>query len=246
MAAKHGRTAGVYFNGVDLSGYLNEAEMSVDAETADVTTFAPTAAGWRDKISGLLGATFTAAGFYDPDMTSPRDSLAVAGGVLTYCPGGRATIGDLSRAMSVIGTSFAESSNLEDAVAIAWNAEVSGAIAFGYLLHPLAEDTNTTTGATRDDTAGAAAANGWTAHLHVTAVDGGSWVVKIEDSANGSTWADLTGATFAAKTAAGGERLVSATSTTAIRRFIRYVATRTGGAGGDGITFALALARSNA
>ena len=242
MAAVHGRHTGVYFNGVDLTSVLNEAELSVDAETADVTTFATT--GWRDHIGGLLGATFSSSGFYDPVVTAPRDSLTVETGVLTYCPGGRSAVGDLARLHIVLGTSYAESSSLEDAVAIAWEALVTGPIAFGYLLHPLAEDTNNTTGSGKDD--GAATSTGWSAHLHVTAVDGGSWVVKLEDSANGSDWADVTGGAFTAKTAAGGERLLSASATTTLRRHVRYTATRTGGSAGNGITFALAIARSNA
>jgi hypothetical protein len=120
----------------------------------------------------------------------------------------------------------------------------SGPIGFGDILHILTEDTNTTTGATKDDTA--ATATGWIAHLHVTAVDAGSWVVKLEDASasNFSDGAVVTDGTFTAATGATSQRLVSAAETTALRRYVRYVATRTGGAGGDGITFALAYSRN--
>jgi hypothetical protein len=82
--------------------------------------------------------------------------------------------------------------------------------------------------------------------LHVTAVDagGGSWVIKLEDSANGSDWTDVSAGAFAAKTAVGAERLRSAASTTTLRRYVRYTATRTGGSAGEGITFFVAYARN--
>ena len=244
MAAVHGRKAAVYFQGADLSVLLKEAEMSIDADVADVTTFADVT--WRKKIAGLLGGEFTASGFYDPTTVTMANSIVLPDtGIttLTYCPGDSSAVGDLARLCKVLGTSYAETSSTNDAVAAAWSAQITGAVAFGYLLHPLAEDTNTTTGASKDD--GAATATGWTAHLHVTAIDAGSWVVKLQDSADNSAWADVTGGAFTAVTVVSGERIVSATSTTTLRRYVRYVATRTGGTAGDGITFALAIARSN-
>lgn len=244
MAFKHGRFAGVYLDSRDLSPYLNEASMSIDAETADVTTFDQADTGWRDHIAGLLGATFSTSGFYDPAEFARLNSVALDGVALTYCPGAREAVGDPARLMAVIGSSYGESSTVAESVGIAYDAQVSGAVAFGYVLHPLAEDTNTTTGSSKDDTA--ATTTGWTAHLHVTAVDGGSWVVKLEDSANNSDWSDVTGGAFTAVTTSDGQRLTSASATTTLRRYVRYTATRTGGAGGDGITFALAIARSNA
>ena len=242
MAFKHGKSTDVLLDGTDLSPYLNAADLAVDLDTADTTTFKAT---WKTAIAGTVGAKLDFAGFYDPTVATLPDSIGVdfslVAGVLTYAPAGALAIGDRVRLASVVSSAYAESSPVGGMVAIKWSAGVSGVVGFGDVLHVLGEDTNTTTGADKDDTA--ATSTGWTAHLHVTAVDAGSWVIKLQDAATTDLLA-VSGGAFAAKTAAGAERLRSAASTTELRRHVRYVATRTGGAGGDGITFFLAYARN--
>jgi hypothetical protein len=128
-------------------------------------------------------------------------------------------------------------------VAVKASLASTSSVGFGYVLHPLAVDTGTTTGANRDDAG--ATATGWTAHLHVTAVSSGTWTVKLVDAsaANFSDVADVTGGSFTAATGATSQRLTSAAATTALRRYVRYVATVAGGSTPT-ITFALALARN--
>lgn len=239
MAFKHGKGTAVLFNGTNLSPYLNSADLEVSVETADTSAFG---SSWKSAIVGQAAVTFSCGGMYDVDQATLVGALTVDGGVLTFCPGGGSAIGDRSRMVAVTGTSYAESSPVGDVVGMSWEALGETAVAFGDVLHPLGEDTNTTTGASKDD--GAASATGWTAHLHVTLVDGGSWVVKLQDSADNSAWADVTGGAFGSATGAGGARLTASTSTAALRRYVRYVATRTGGSAGDGITFHLSYARS--
>lgn len=239
MAAVHGKSARIYCNEFDVSGYLNAAGTSVTVETADKTTFGDE---WKEYEPGQQAATFSAGGNHDADLTELDDILGTGGQVVTYCPGGASTIGDPARLVSLISTSLSTSAALGGVVAVAWDGTADTSVGIGYVLHPLGEDTNTTTGATRDDAA--ATTTGWMAHLHVTGpVDGGSWVVKLQDSADGSSWSDVTGGAFAAATGVTAERLTSASGAT-LRRYVRYVATRTGGSAGQGITFALALARN--
>lgn len=238
MAFVHGRNAAIWFNEVDMTGYLNAADLSVDVTTGDTTAFG---SSWTTAISGLSSATQSFGGIYDPSQSEQWLSLAEDSGVLTYCPGGGAAIGDRARLLSVTETSYAESSPVADIVAFSWSVMSEANVAAGDVLHPLSADTDTTTGASKDETA--ATATGWTAHLHVTGVSAGSWVVTIEDSSTGSSgWATI--ATFTAATGATSERLKSAAATTSVKRYIRYVATRTGGSGTDTITFALAFART--
>jgi len=240
MAFLHGRLTSVWFNEHSLTPYLNSAGLSATGDTADTTVFGNT---WKTAVAGQGSATASFGGFHDVDLTElDQGALGQDSGVLTYCPGGGAVIGDVARLALVIETSLSTSSPVGGAVAITWDALSQSSVGFGAVLHPLGEDTNTTTGATKDDAA--ASATGWMAHLHVTLVDGGAWVVKLQDSADGSSWADVTGGAFASLSAVGSERIVSAAATTALRRYIRYAATRTGGTAGDGITFALAVART--
>ncbi len=241
MAFKHGAPTSVWFNRIEMSGYLKSAEMSVDIDTADTTTFGST---WKSAITGLPGYTFSSEGLYDPGVTVMYDNLALDTGALTFCPGGGASIGDRARLMNVTASNYTESAPIDDAVSFSWELMGEDAVDFGFVLHPMGEDTNTTTGAERDDTAGLISATGWTMHLHVTNVDGGSWVIRLQDAAVSNTYTDVSGGAFGAKTTVGYQRLRSATATDPLRRFVRYIATRTGGSAGDGITFALAYART--
>lgn len=68
---------------------------------------------------------------------------------------------------------------------------------------------------------------GWAAYLHVFALTGTSVTVKIQDSADGATWADLTGASFAAAAAVGAQRIASASATATVRRYVRVVSSGT-------------------
>lgn len=239
MAFKHGRIAAIYFNSKDASGYFNDASISIDTDTADTSTFGNT---FKTFVPGMSGATASFSGFYDPDYTDPIDNLRVDNGVLSWAPAGGTAVGDYVFMLPVTGTSLGISTSTTDAVAVAWDVLAQGAVTLGQVLHVLGEDTNTTTGASKDDAA--ATSTGWTAHLHVTAVDAGSWVVKVQDSADNSSWADVTNFAFTAATTATYERIQSATATATLRRYVRYVATRTGGTAGDGITFALTYSRA--
>jgi hypothetical protein len=238
MAAIHGRGSGVYFDGTDMSGFLHSVDAATEVENADKSTFASD--GWRENEAGMAGTTYTMDGYADVNLPLP-DALGVDGGVLTWAVGRRTTVGDPAELAVITTTALGKAPSLDAMTALSWGLIASGPIGWGYLLHPLAEDTNTTTGSARDD--GAQTATGAMAHLHVTAVDGGSWVITIEDSANGSSgWATVL--TFAAKTAAGAERVMTAAVDTVIRRYVRVVATRTGGSVGNGITYALGFARN--
>lgn len=240
MSFKAGRNARVYFNEVDLSPYLHQADLSVTQENGDTTTFAN--APWSTAIALVQSGTLGFEGYYDPALTQLPAALGVDSGVLTSCPAGGA-LGDLCRMALITATAYSETDAANGVVAIGWDTLAEGPIVAGKVMHAMAEDTNTTTGSSIDDSA--ATSTGWWAHLHVTAVDGGSWVVKLQHSTDNSSWSDVTGGAFSAKTAAGYERLRSAASTTTLNRYRRYVATRTGGSGGDGITFLLALSRTN-
>jgi len=238
MAAIHGSKARIAFGALDVSPWLRDARLAGAVAVAEKTTFTSPAKEWA---AGQSSRDATFEGLYDKDLTIVRDALGSATeGVLTYAPGGWSTTTDLAWLASVIEAQYDESAPIGDMVAFAWGATASGQVAFGTVLHPFGEDTNTTVGTSRDD--GAQTTTGWVAHLHVSAVDGGSWVVKLEDSANNSAWSDVTGGAFTAATTATSQRLSSASGAT-LRRYLRYSATRTSGSSGDGITFLLAVSR---
>lgn len=235
-----GRKAQVLFGGYDVSGYLSSAELSVDVDTAETTTFSQTSNA-KTHMPTLYGATLSTSGRWDPAWeTAIAAVIGTDLSVVTYCPGGASSVGDRARIMAVTSTAYGSSDAVADVVAFSWDLMAETPVSFGWLLHPLGTDTNTTTGSSRDDAA--ATSTGWTASLHVTAVSSGTWTLTIEDSANNSAWSTVSGASFSSATGATAQRLVSADGAT-LRRYVRYVATVVGGSTPT-ITFALAYARS--
>ena len=242
--ARYGAVTSLWLDLIDASQFFNEAGLDLSVDTADTTTFQPGAApAWKAFIEGDAQAKVTAKGFYDlVNDAALMANIRDGGSVLTYGPQGLVAVGDPARLVWVHATSIAESSPVGGAVLVSAAFTGDAAVGLGWALHPLATDSGTTTGATRTDPA--ATTTGWQAHLHVTAVSGAptSWTVKLQDSADGTTWADVAGAAFSATTIPAAQRLVSAAGAT-LRQFVRYVATVVGGTTPT-ITFGLAYARN--
>lgn len=241
MAFVAGRSTQVLCGGYDISAYLSGASLSLTWTLADTTTFGSRG---RTRIATTNSASLTSSGVWDPTQDSILNATGGAdGSIVTYLPAGGSSVGDRAWMMYGATIEYAPDSGFDDAVRFSWNADSEALVMCGNVLHPLGEDTNTTTGSTRDD--GAATSTGWTAQLHVTGADAGSWVIKIQHAtaSNFSDVADVTGGAFTAATGATSQRLTSAAGAT-LNRYIRYVATRTGGTTGDGITFALAISRT--
>jgi hypothetical protein len=240
MAFKHGSDAEVWLDGADLSTFFRDMEFSAENETAETTTFKQS---WKRHIPGASESSLDLEGLYDPTMGAVRSSLGGAGAILTVGPAGLEAVGDRARLVKALTSAYAETSPIGGVVLFTFGVQADGTVGLGQALHPFGEDTNNTTGATKTDAA--ATSTGWMAHLHVSLVDGGSWVIKLQDASasNFSDGADVTGGAFTAATGPTSQRLVSASGAT-LRRYVRYVATRTGGSAGHGITFGLAYSRN--
>lgn len=63
-------------------------------------------------------------------------------------------------------------------------------------------------------------------YLHLSAFTGTSVIVKMQDSADNATFADITGAAFTSATAIGGQRIALANTAT-VRRYVRVATTGT-------------------
>jgi len=84
---------------------------------------------------------------------------------------------------------------------------------------------NVTTGGTGGTMTKTSTNFGASAYLHVFSFTGTSITVKVQDSADNSTFADLL--TFTAATAAGAERIQSSSATGIVRRYVRAISTGT-------------------
>ncbi len=244
MAPKYGAQCSVWLDVLDESPFFNDAGIDISVETADVTTFQPgVSPAWKAFIEGLATAKVSLKGFYDQvnDAAMMAD-VRNGGSVLTYGPAGLLAVGDLARLVWVHDTAVGESSPVGGAVILTVAHGGDGTVGWGQCLHPLTTDAGTTTGAAKNDAA--ATTTGWIAHLHVTAVSGAptSWTVKLQDSADNSSWADVAGAVFTPTAVTASQRLVSGGGAT-LRQYVRCVATVVGGTAPT-ITYGLAYARN--
>lgn len=234
MAFVHGKSTAILLDDADVSAWFRDADLSAAVDTADVTTFSN---DWKRHIPGQASATVMLDGLYDPDFDAfPKVD---AGSVLTIGPGGLSAVGSAARLVSIVSTTYTESSPVGDVVAATYSAVADDPVGYGVLLHPLTQETDDGNGSTHTGPVGGTS-NGAVIHYHVSAVsDTDELDLTIEDSANGSDWTELSGAASATYDAPGAERVVV---TGAVRRYLRVVFDITG-TGDREVTFAAAIAR---
>ncbi|MFZ5852304.1 MAG: hypothetical protein ACOYY2_13050 [Actinomycetota bacterium] len=235
MPFKHGKFTRVFVGGTDLTAYFSEASATGTAEVAETTVFGT---GAKEYVAGVKDGTISLAGLFDGSAGAVDEVLQANLGLennvfVTVIPGG----GDRAFTAATKETSYEVSSPVNDVVKTSAELQADGSIGRGPVLMAAQNITATpTNGATYDD--GAATTLGAFAHAHVTAnTRNGTVTVKVQHSADGTTWADL--ATFAAVAAAtkGAER-VSVNGT--VNRYLRAVVTLAGTTGAATVTVALA------
>jgi hypothetical protein len=232
MAFVHGKGAGALVGAYDLSAFLNNWEAAATADTAEVTCF-----GGSNKayIGGLKDATLSLSGFFDGAASAVDEVLAAALGgsrLLTLAPAGVGTVGNRVQIASALETSYNVTAPVADAVTISAEGQVSDGMVSGVLLADLVARTAAGQTAAVDNAASTSA--GYRASLHLVAFTGTDVTVKVQESADNSTWVDLV--TFTQLTAIGSE-LKTGTGTVA-----RYLRTDVSGTFTT-VTFAVGFAR---
>jgi hypothetical protein len=112
---------------------------------------------------------------------------------------------------------------------------------WGKLLHPYGAETAANTANTNVDNNAATTAGGYMMyHVYPATLGGGSIDISVDDSANGTTWAALSGATISiGGTPTSG--VIQLATTATVRRYLRWQATFNGGA--SSATFLLSFVR---
>ena len=246
---EHGKDTGVLVDEFDLSTYFNSVDISHTIDTAETTGFGSTS---RSYIVGLRDGTISLSGMFAQDTDGSDEELAAILGsattpIVTVKHGG-STIGNRATVAKAHETSYAISSPVADIVTVTADFNASTDTTSNLLLS-IAEGVQLSTGgsiafgslgnlASHDSTA--SSSNGGVANLHVTAntVAGGTTTIKVQDSADDSTWADLI--TF---TAVGASTVTSQQSvvTGTVDRYLRVTASTAGSSGS--ISFHVAFAR---
>lgn len=230
MAFVHGKGTVVLFNATNMSSYLKEASTSNSVETADVTAFSTT--GAKSYIVGLKDGTVSLSGMFDGGVGASdvifQGALGASTGVVSVFSDGDA-IGKRGLTASIHETSYNLSSPVGDVVSATAELQATGGIDASVSLHALGAETATGNATSHDGTA--SSANGGVGTVHVTAnTRDGSTTIKIQHSADNSTWADLVTFSAVSTTVTTQERVVVASGTT-VNRYLRATHTLAGSTG---------------
>jgi len=192
----------------------------------DVTTLAQTG---MDRLGGKRDAKFDVTVVYDPLVEHPTlSALPTTDVILTFavptlavgapacCMNSKQTNYDGTRAADGLYT-FAVSA-LPNSYGLEWGNLLTAGIQ---------TDTTATNGASWDT--GGSLSYGAQAYLQVFSVTGTSVTVKIQDSADNSSWADVASLAFTAATPAGSPQAqrISIANNATVRRYVRAASTGT-------------------
>lgn len=239
MAFIHGKKTAVLYNGSNLSPFFNEASMSQDVETAETTAFGNDA---KTYITGLQDGTMSMSGMFDGSTGAIDEVLTTTLGaespdVATIVPGGMTAAGVATFSAEVRETSYEISSPVSDVVAANLEVQATGGIDRGVLLTGGSVVSASATTTAVDN--GSSTSNGGVGYLHVTANDrDGSTTLKVQDSSDNVTFADLVTFTSVSASAVSGQKV---TVTGAVDQYVRAEVVPAGSSGS--ITYTMAFAR---
>jgi hypothetical protein len=241
MPYRHGRSTDVILGKYDISRYLNEASASMSLETAETSTFGTSA---KTYIMGMNDATVSLSGLFDGDVNAVNavfediinNDLTPA---FTISYDGGLGIGNSCSLGVAKQTSYEISAPVSDVVSVSGEFQVTGGIRQGRIILGESVQTSSTLSASVDNATSSSI--GLTANLHVTAnTRNTASTIKIQHSADNSTWVDLiTFAVVGSSTITSENLSVSGT----VNRYLRANTTLTAGTGS--ITLTISAARRN-
>jgi hypothetical protein len=194
-----------------------------------------------ERIGGVRNGAMSWKAFFNTTGAHPvLSALPTADVVATYCRG--TTLGD--PCASVVAKQLNYDGNRGQSGEFVFSVDAE-ANSFGVewgvqLTAGLRTDTAATNGTGIDTVA--SAAFGAQAYLQVSAFAGTDVTVKIQDSADNVSFADVTGLAFTQVTAAPFTQRLATGNTATIRRYVRAVTVTTGGV--TSVTFAVHLTKN--
>ena len=231
---RHGKNTIVLFDKFDLSTYFTSATTSAMAEAVETTTFGSAS---KTYAVGMKDGTVSLEGLWSGDVLGVDETLATAIAattkkIITVGSEG-AAIGRRAQLVNTDETSYEIKTAVADMVTISAQAQASGTVGGldgGVLLAAQQSVTATVNNTSVDNSA--SSLNGGVGHLHVTAnTRNGAATIKIQHSANNSTWADLTVFTATTSSTTTSERVEVAAGTT-VNRYLRAIVSAFAGSSG--------------
>lgn len=233
MAFSHGKDTKVFVSGYDLTTYLNTANTAMNADLAETSTFGST---YKSFVAGLVDSKMTLGGFFDPTTGAIDAVLTSLLGIDTYLtllPQGD-TFGYRGRGMHGVEITYEITTGLDGAAGISMEAQSKKGAEAIIVNTPKAAKTSTGNDASGYNSGfvGGTTA-GWSAFLQAFAYSGTgtpTCAVKLQDSADNSSFADVSGGAFTTLSAAnanvpGGQRIEG---TGTLRQYTRFLWTIAG------------------
>jgi hypothetical protein len=224
MAKQTGLGDNLYVDGVNVSGDIGSlGRVGGGPAALDVTAIDKSA---FERLGGLRDGNMDYACFFN-DSTDQEHaafrSLPRTDVQATYCRGTVLGASAASMVAKQITYDWARGQDgaLTGAISMASNAY---GIEWGNLLTPGIKTDTVAGNGTGVDLTTVSTAFGLQAYLHVFGITGTSATIRIQDSANNSSFTDVAGATFVAATAAGVQRIAVAGT---VRQYLRVVSAGT-------------------
>lgn len=233
---RHGKTITILGDAADLSAYFNSVSVGNEVETAETTTFNSSA---RSYVVGWKTGSISFEGLFDGSTDAVDEILTTAlssdGISFTVATEGT-TVGRRAIVLRSKQTKYDVTSPLGDVVSTSAEATSDGGLDYGVLLAGREALTGSFTGGAVDNSV--SSTNGYAAHMHATAnTRNGSTTVKVQHSADNSTWVDLITFTSVPTATTASQRVVG---TGTVQRYLRAIATPGGSTGTITVTVALA------
>jgi len=235
MSYVHGSATRVLVNATEVSAEVSGWSLGWNRQMSEVTCVGqPAGAAGASFTPGLMSGTLGLRGPQQADPTTGltaqiQAAIGVNDSFQATCLPDGVTVG--KPAFFIVGdpNAYAVDAQVADAVGMTMGAQADEGVEMGYVLAPLQVYTADALAGTAVDrgaflsvisgTPQPYTVQGFAAALHVTAYSGFTGVaVKIQHSADNSTWADLVA--FTNVTAAGRERVLVAKGTQ-INRYLR-------------------------
>jgi len=236
----HGKNVNVFVNEYDFSTYFNDVSATTSVETAEVSAFGSNA---KEYIVGLLDGTVSLSGMFDGTATGTDVVFSAVLGSTTkqnviVAPSGHSN-GASAIVLEADDTSYEVSGAVADVVQTSAEFQSSDGVEHGKILSSGTAISSTGNGTSVDNAL--SSANGGVGFLSVpTNTRNGNITVKVQQSADNSTFTDLITFTVVTSTQKTFQR-VEVTGTVA--RYLRVNYTVAGSTGTA--TPVVAFARRN-
>jgi hypothetical protein len=228
---RHGKNVNVFLDQYDFSTYFNDVTASTSVDTAETSAFGTSA---KTYVVGHRDGTVSLSGMFESTESTGTDQyFATALGSATKIKLIVAPEGNSNGAGAIMlvadDTSYEVSSAIADIVQASAEFQSTDAVEHGKILSSGSTVSATGNGTGVDN--GASTANGGAGFLSVPVnTRNGNITVKIQHSADNSTFADLVTFTVVSSTSKTSERVEVASGTT-VNRYLRVNYTVAGSTG---------------